>query len=692
LSSTPQFNHEQLTAARKQRWHQGDDALLTLEDARAWVGELGLVLFAPREQQLPAPAPSLVEATLGRAASAPSAAETETARGLLARLTAEGTAIPLNLLGGPGDVPDFVVSAQVFSYVFTLRGDKAWKQPPATSGSPLALKVYEALAQGGALSAAELVSELGRELTQNAILRSLTELWSQLRVIPLLQQDGSATLWELTSRRFTKQIKAGANAGQPTALSALISLYLAQSYAAVTDEVEVFLSPLAARSRVRDVLHGLTAGRQLEDVVLEGKTLLYIPGALPEFPEATAAEPAAEAAATEIAAPREAASGERIRRFDRPRTSREDRPRTPRPGGPRAPREDRPRASRPGGPRSSRDERPRPARDERPRAPRPDRPREDRNARPFRGERERPAKPYGAAKRFGDSAKPFRKDAKPSGDRAKPFGEKPRGPRPEGKSFGDRERRPFQRDQARPERPSFSRPWDEDRKPRAPREGSERREQGERPFREKSERPAKSFGGSKSFGGAKPFRGAKPAGAGPRGPRPERKSFGDRERRPFQRDRGTGASDRGERGERPYRPRREGGEGFAERPAKPYRRREEGETAGGQRRAPSPRSADKKGFGGKPKFGSKPGGKPAFGARPGSKSGGKPGGKPSFGTRPSGKPGGKPSYGARPGGKPGAKPSFGGKPFGRKPGGKPKFSGKPGPRKPSSNPRRETEE
>ena len=34
----------------------------------------------------------------------------------------------------------------VFSYVFTLRGDKAWKQPPATSGpfkvSPLALVLF----------------------------------------------------------------------------------------------------------------------------------------------------------------------------------------------------------------------------------------------------------------------------------------------------------------------------------------------------------------------------------------------------------------------------------------------------------------------------------------------------------------------------------------------------------------------
>ncbi len=64
-------------------------------------------------------------------------------------------------------------------------------------------------------------------------------------------------------------------------------------YAATEEEIETFLSPLTARSKVRDVLHGLTAARQLENAVLEGKTLSYIPGALPEFPEVVAAEPVA---------------------------------------------------------------------------------------------------------------------------------------------------------------------------------------------------------------------------------------------------------------------------------------------------------------------------------------------------------------------------------------------------------------
>ena len=78
------------------------------------------------------------------------------------------------------------------------------------------------------MSTAELVHELGREVTGTAVLRALCELWGQLRVLP-------AGRWAVGDGRrsgWTKQIKAGTNAGQPTALSALISLYLAQAIAA----------------------------------------------------------------------------------------------------------------------------------------------------------------------------------------------------------------------------------------------------------------------------------------------------------------------------------------------------------------------------------------------------------------------------------------------------------------------------
>jgi 23S rRNA pseudouridine2605 synthase len=295
----------QLAETRQMRWHQQGEALLTLENLRSWINAAGLVLYAPRPQ-IAAPAPSLVEAVLGRPNPTLTAEEMETVQGLLARLVAEGLAVPLNLLGtvggAPTDTPDFVASTAVFSYVFTLRGDKAWKQPPETSGalrvSPLSLATHEALSNRGALSVYDLTTELGKEVTEAAVMRALAELWSHLRVLPAPQADGRATLWELASDRFTKQIKAGANAGQPSALSALISLYLGQAVVASEEEIESFLSPLVARSRTRSVIHALLGARQLDSIAIEGRTMLHIAGELPSF--LGAAKPDAEIATVEV--------------------------------------------------------------------------------------------------------------------------------------------------------------------------------------------------------------------------------------------------------------------------------------------------------------------------------------------------------------------------------------------------------
>jgi 23S rRNA pseudouridine2605 synthase len=287
--STP--SADQLAAARLAHWHHNAEPILTINMLRDWLNTSGLVLYTPRAQQLPSPAPSFVEAILGAANAAPTLADTEEPRSLLTRLIADGAAIPLNLLGNPtgtgSETPDFIVSTLAFPYIFTLRGDKAWKQLPATSGaskvSPLALAAYNLLAEKVTLSAYDLATQLGKEVTETAVLRSLTELWQHLRVIPFPQPDGAATLWELTATRFTKQIKAGANAGQPTALSALISLYLGQAIVATEDEIETFLSPVAPRSRIRDVVHALMSARQLETLAVEGKTVLHVNGELPAF-------------------------------------------------------------------------------------------------------------------------------------------------------------------------------------------------------------------------------------------------------------------------------------------------------------------------------------------------------------------------------------------------------------------------
>ncbi len=521
MATTPELHEPQIAAARAQSWHQASEPsnpLLTMEAARAFVEEHGLVLFAPRA--LGAPAPSLVEATLGTAKPAATAAEADTARTLVARLVAEGSAVPLNLLGGPGEIPDFIVSTAAFPFVFTLRGDKGWKRPPETSGAvkvaPLALRVFELLTERGAMTVADIVSEAGREVTHSAISRALSELWSLLRVLPALQGGAGETLWELTTTRFLKAVKAGANAGQPTALSALISLYLGQVYTATGEEIETFLSPLTARSRIRDVLHGLTAGRQLSEGVIAGKTVLYIPETLPDFAQfAPAADGAATLEASPVATPDgpmeqgiepsadQPAGDGRIRRFDAGAD-----------GGSRKTLRGKP-IPREGGARSG----PRPGTRTGP----------------------RPATPGGS--RGGE-------------DRPRPFVRKPSSAEGGGSRSGYK---------GGSERPSFTRPWDEDRASRPPREGGENRPAAgaDRPARSPrsgdDSRPPRREGGE-----GRPFRPARPREEG----RPPFRREGGSDRSPFRRE---GGSDRP-----PFR--REGGsdrppfrrEGGSDRP--PFRR------------------------------------------------------------------------------------------------------------------------
>jgi 23S rRNA pseudouridine2605 synthase len=572
---------EQLGQARLAQWHQNGEALLTFENLRSWINVAGLVLFTPRPQQLPSPTPSFVEAVLGATNAEPTLADTEQARSLLTRLIAEGIAVPLNLLGTPaqnsGDVPDFIVSAPVFSYIFTLRGDKAWKQPPVTSGafkvSPLAAATYEILTKRPMMTAYDLATELGKEVTETAVLRALNELWSHLRVLPIGQPDGGATLWELAGTRFTKQIKAGANAGQPSALSALISLYLGSALLASEEEIETFLSPLAARSRIRDVVHALMGARELESLAVDGRTLLHVSGSLPAFiapkvEEDEAAKPV-ELLEVEGAATLEPTDAPRISKFVA----------KPRKIGTGFPSDyGRKFDGRPLDPRDDRDRRPfdRAAKPQRPARPSFDKPwNEERSARPAAGEAserpqehsDRPARSYDRTPRFDrdrssdrssdrgfDRGSDRREGSRPA------FGRKPGfGPRP---GFGDKRSFGDKREGFSP-RPSFrrdndSRSEDSGRPPR--REFTPRPDSDANGPRKTFSKPG-TFGRKREGFGGKSAGGFAPRTPGSYSPRPggdrgDRRDSGFAPRKPFApREGGAGFSrDRDSQGERPSRP------------------------------------------------------------------------------------------------------------------------------------------
>jgi len=333
---------EQLQAARAEKWRQKANPVLTLEDAETWIDSIGVSLFLPRKAQLQVPAASFVEAVLGETNTTPAPAAIQNAFDLATRLFAEEKATPLNLLSSVSEQPDFLVSPEALPYVFALRGDREWKRGPRDKSSPLVVETWKLLKREGALTAPELQNLLGREITEAAVLRALTELWAALRVLPIYVA-GETTTWELFESRHQKAMQTGGGMAQATALSALVSLYLDSVIAATTDEIETFLSPLAPRSRIRDVARGLSATQQLLTLPLGAQSLLYIAGGLPEFPEVEV--PAETAVDTALQADATPQTRERRRPFVQGRESAQRPPRD----GERKPFSpgDRPRRERP---------------------------------------------------------------------------------------------------------------------------------------------------------------------------------------------------------------------------------------------------------------------------------------------------------------------------------------------------------
>src|SRR4051794_27714447 len=259
---------------------------ISLEDARTWLEETGLCLFLPKRQYSASLAPSFVEAVAGQRNSTPDPAQIALAEDLLVRLEKDGVTVRLNLLGHPGEQPDYVVAAWVLPYVYALRGDRDWRRTPQLTGSrqvsPLAIQAYKRLEQGEA-TIAELTRFLGREVSETAVLRAITELWQQLRIIPVIDAPGHAAKWQLLRHRFQKAIAEGASTSQVTAISVLASIYLQAVIAATMEEVEIFLSPLTARSKIREVLRGLVATRQVHTLTMGHAPHYYVAGTLPEF-------------------------------------------------------------------------------------------------------------------------------------------------------------------------------------------------------------------------------------------------------------------------------------------------------------------------------------------------------------------------------------------------------------------------
>jgi hypothetical protein len=99
----------------------------------------------------------------------------------------------------------------------------------------------------------------------------------------VISAPGRTPQWQLLRVRFQKAIAEGASTSQVTAISVLASIYLQAVIAASMEEVELFLAPLTARSKVREVLRGLVATRQVHTISMGHAPQYYVAGTLPEF-------------------------------------------------------------------------------------------------------------------------------------------------------------------------------------------------------------------------------------------------------------------------------------------------------------------------------------------------------------------------------------------------------------------------
>lgn len=205
----------------------------------------------------------------------------------MARLTASGTVVALNLLGAVSEQPDFLVHTEALPYVVCLRADSDWKHAPQKSFghkvSPLVLELWNVLDKVGGLTMAEARETLGRELTDAAVLRALCELWQGLRISPVLGEAGQPARWELLRVRHRGALSIAIATSQVTALSLLVSTYLQSVYAATGEEIEIFLSPVASRSRVREAVRGLSATRQIQSLSMDAQTYFFLEDGLAEF-------------------------------------------------------------------------------------------------------------------------------------------------------------------------------------------------------------------------------------------------------------------------------------------------------------------------------------------------------------------------------------------------------------------------
>ena len=283
----------ELQQLRREKWRLDGKPIRTIEQARAFLEEVGFCLMYPKRPALLVP--TFIGAFVGsderlpgwqHAFKDPRAAE---ATELMVRLLRERTAFEANLFE---ENNGFLVAASVFPYFYALMGERNPKQAPkAGSRSPysaLACDAFELIARNGPISKQKMQEVLGGSVSFAALDDALGELWSKLRITRVDYKASEGSVWDVLYRWAPDAVKEGVGLSVQEALTALISKYLDWVIAIEQADLEIFFGNFIARSKVKDAVNALLAARELSFVHVSGRSMLQI------TPEKVAVVPGAQ--------------------------------------------------------------------------------------------------------------------------------------------------------------------------------------------------------------------------------------------------------------------------------------------------------------------------------------------------------------------------------------------------------------
>jgi hypothetical protein len=178
-----------------------------------------------------------------------------------------------------GETP-FLVSASVFPFFYGVVGDRNPRQVPKSGArsdySPLAVHTFQAIQKEGPISKPKLKDILGGELSTAALDRTLSELWSKLRITRVDYNEEEGAFWDVLFRWSPDPVREGMGLSMAEALTALVSKYLDCVIAAEQSEVEDFFGNFVGRARVRDAINALLSARELQYTHVGGRSMLQV--------------------------------------------------------------------------------------------------------------------------------------------------------------------------------------------------------------------------------------------------------------------------------------------------------------------------------------------------------------------------------------------------------------------------------